>query len=288
LAFANMNVNPNSSLRIIRQLSDPYDSGTYYVRAVVRNSATGDVLDTIDLTDSGSQRFVGTYQTGADASGSGFYIDVTTYVFTDAGYTTASENYSIESNVYHVIQQWNHAAGLGGGLDVNYEKVRRIVQEELGKLVIPEPIQPRDLTPELLGIERRLKESVGAIKIPEQKEVDLEPVKQEVRSSVDNAINTLLLAVDAKEVTPATDLTALEAEVASIRTTELNALATELTALRERLDAVLALKEQQDNDVALARNKALEFVDTLSGRTRKEEPDPEELRRARARKLMGV
>jgi hypothetical protein len=283
-----MNVNPNSSLRIIRQLSDPYDSGTYYVRAIVRNSATGDVLETINLTDSGSQRFVGSYHTGADGSGNGFYIDVTTYVYTDAGYTTASESYQVESNVYHVIQQWNHAAGLGGGLEVNYEKVRRIVQEELGKLVIPEPIVPRDLTPELLGIERRLKESVGAIYIPEQKEVDLEPVKQEVRSSVDNAINTLLLAVDAKEVTPATDLTALEAEVASIRATELNTLATELSALRERLDTVLVQKEEQDNNVAKARDTALEFVNILSGSKRKEEPDPEELRRARARKLMGV
>jgi DNA repair exonuclease SbcCD nuclease subunit len=214
-------------------------------------------------------------------------IDVTTHVYTDAGYTTASENYSIESNVYNVIQQWNHAAGLGGGLDVNYEKVRRIVQEELGKLVIPEPIVPRDITPELLGIERRLKESVGAIKIPEQKEVDLEPVKQEVRSSVDNAINTLLLAVDAKEVTPATDLTELEAEVA-LRGTELNALATELRALRERLDTVLAQKAEQDDSVSKARDTALEFVNTLSGRKREEEPDPEELRRARARKLMGV
>lgn len=281
-----MNVNPNTNLRIVRQLSDPTDVGTNYVRAVVRNSATGAVLDTVNLTDEGGQRFSGYYHTDADPSGVGYYIDVTTTVYTDAGYTTKSENYQVESNTYHVIQQWGPGMGLGGGTDVNYEKVRRIVQEELGKLNIEIPT-PRDITPELLGVERRLKESVGAIKIPEQKEVDLEPVLQEVRTSVDNAINTLLLAVDAKEVTPPTDLTEVLEAIATIRDVDLTGATQAVRELIEPMQALLSRQQTVEDSINTSQEAAQEFLGKLSTR-KKAEPEEDDLRKARARKLLGI
>lgn len=282
-----MNVNPNANLRIVRQLSDPYDVGTNYVRAVVRNSATGSVLETLDLTDEGSQRFSGFHHTSADPSGVGFYIDVTTTVYTDAGYTTKSENYQVETNTYHVIQQFGPGMGLGGiGADVNYEKVRRIVQEELAKLVIPEPVTPPDLTPVLLGVEQRLTKSVGAIKIPEQKEVDLEPVMQEVRSSVDNAINTLLLAVDGKEVTPPTDISPVLEAINDFKATDLQAGINAIQGILEPLEGLLARQDDVEGKMETTRQAAQEFLGTLS--TKKKQEPEEDMTRVRARKLLGI
>lgn len=286
MAFANMNVNPNTNLRIVRQLADPYDLGTNYVRAVVRNSATGAVLDTVNLTDEGSQRFSGFYHTNADPSGVGYYIDVTTTVFTDAGYTTKSENYQVETNTYHVIQQFGPGMGLGGGADVNYEKVRRIVQEELAKLVIPEPVTPPDLTPVLLGLEQRLTKSVGAIKIPEQKEVDLEPVMQEVRTSVDNAINTLLLAVDGKEVTPPTDISPVLEAINDFKATDLQAGINAIQGILEPLEGLLARQDDVEGKMESTRQAAQEFLGTLS--TKKKQEPEEDMTRVRARKLLGI
>lgn len=285
-----MNINPNTNLRIVRQLADPYDLGTNYVRAVVRNSATGAVLETINLTDEGSQRFAGYYHTDADPSGVGYYIDVTTTVYTDAGYTTKSENYQVEAKTYNVIQQFGPGMGLGGGgADVNYEKVRRIVQEELAKLVIPEPATLPDLTPVLLGLEQRLTKSVGAIKIPEQKDVDLEPVLQEVRSSVDNAINTLLLAVDAKEVTPATDISPVLEAINDFKATDLQAGINAVQGILEPLEGLLERQRTVEASIDTSQQAAQEFLGTLSNRKKVEpEVSPEELSRARARKLFGL
>lgn len=284
-----MNINPSSPLRIVRQLSDPSDVATYYVQAVVRNSASGTVLETINLTDNGDQRFTGTYQTGPDGSGNGFYIDVTTTVYTDAGYTTKSGNYGIEAETYHVIQAWSHALGGGGGFspDVNYEKVRQIVQEELGKLEKPEPPVIPDLMPELLRLEQRLTASVGAINIPEQKEVDLEPVLQEVRTSVDNAINTLLLAVDSKEVTPETDLSSVLSAIEGLPNEEL------VNAAKQLSEAVNTIKEILDTqeDVSQMKQAAEEFMSRVSPRTLdvgKKKEEPQDANLLRARKLLGA
>ena len=284
-----MNINPQSTLRIVRQLADPSDAGTYYVQAVVRNSATGATLETINLTDAGDQRFTGSYNVPGDASGNGFYIDVTTTVYTDAGYTTKSGNYGIEAQTYHVQQAWNHAMGIGGGADVNYDKVRRIIQEELAaqeKLEIPEA---KDLTPEMLGMERRIKDAVSqavaSIQFPAQKEPDLQMVVNTLRAAIDDALNTTLIAVDQKDVTPQTDLAPVLQAVENLPIPQIVEATQNLNQLVQTLQELVNTQQ----DVSQMKAAAEEFMKKVSPRTINVPKErPEDAMQLRARRLLGV
>ena len=284
-----MNINPQSTLRIVRQLSDPSDSGTYYVQAVVRNSATGATLQTINLTDEGDQRFTGSYQTPADGSGNGFYIDITTSVYTDDAYTTLSTDYSRDTQTYHVQQAWSHAMGIGGGADVNYDKVRNIIREELAaqeKMEIPET---KDLTPEMLGMERRIKDAVSqavaSIQFPEQKEPDLPMVIDTLSADIDDAINTLLIAVDQKDVTPQTDLTPVLEAVENLPIPQIVEATQNLNQLVQTLQELVNTQQ----DVTEMKAAAEEFMKKVSPRSIKvPKESPQDAMQLRARKLMGI
>lgn len=176
---------PAETFIITRQLEDPADTNTYYLRAYVRNAKSDTLLDTIDLTDKGSQRFRGNWDVPQDGSGLGFYVTILVKVFTDSGYTTESPLYARTEQQYLIQQRWNTALGGGGGVDINYKKVRRIIQEELEKL--PQPIRPKDI--DLVPILERIRENyekISNIKIPSQKEIDLGPIARIVeRSNMD-------------------------------------------------------------------------------------------------------
>ena len=135
-----LQLRPTESFPITRQLDDPSDSNTYYVRAYIRNAATDDLLDTIDLTDQGDQRFTGAWEVQVDGKGEGYYVTVLSKVFTDSGYTTESKRYARSQQQFLVQERWNRfLGGAGGGADIDYKKVRKIIQEELKKLKLPEP-----------------------------------------------------------------------------------------------------------------------------------------------------
>jgi len=163
-------LDPQEIFVICRQLDDPTDTNKYYVRAYIRNAKTDELLDTVDLTDQGDQRFRGEYQVPADVSGEGFYITITTKVYTDSGYTNESPNYAREENQYLVQKRYNPILGSGGGDHTDYKKVRKIVQEELKKVRIPKA----DLGPVI--------KTIKGIKIPKQKEIDLTWIGKEINS----------------------------------------------------------------------------------------------------------
>ena len=284
-----MNVNPQSTLRLVRQLSDPTDTGTYYVQAVVRNSATGATIATVNLTDEGSQRFSGSTTTPPDGSGNGLYIDVTTTVYTDNGYTTKSTNYGIEANTYFVHQQWNHAAGLGGGLEVNYDKIRRLIKEELDAQEKQEIPEQRDLTPEMLGMERRIKDAVqqavASIQFPAQVQPDLDRVIMNVNDKVEEAINTLLIAVDQKDVTPETDLMPVMQAIDNLPIPAIVEATQNLNQLVQTLQELVNTQQ----DVTEMKAAAEEFMKKVSPRTIKvPKENPQDAMALRARKLLGV
>lgn len=188
---------PQQSFTVVRQIANHTDSGTYYVRAVIRNAYTDDLIATLDLTSRGSQRFSKNWQVPADSSGQGFYISIVTSVYTDSGYTTKSENYGDEENTHLVAELWPHGRG-GGGVD--YFTIRRIVKEEIEKIPKPEPV----IIPEFPKIEMRWEDVLGKIdevkkKIKPQEKVDF--------SEVMELMHKTMKAVEDKEVTPATELT---------------------------------------------------------------------------------
>lgn len=200
-----MNLQPQAYFTVVRQIANHTDSATYYVRAVVRNAFTDETIATLDLTDKGSQRFKKDWMVPADTSGQGFYISIVTSVYTDSGYTTKSENYGDEENTYLVQER---VMRLGGGGGISAADVRRVVQEELANLPKPEKVTipeytPTNLAPVLTAISG-VKDAVASITIPtpeKPEKVNLAPVL--------SALDAVKAAIEAKDVTPETDLSPL-------------------------------------------------------------------------------
>lgn len=206
-----MILQPQEYFTVVRQIGDPNDSNTYFVRAVIRNARTDAVIETINLTDRGSRRFSLPWQVPADPSGQGFYISVLTTVYTDSGYTTKSDIYSEEMESYLVDNRFRNLGGGGGGDDVNYTKIRAIFEETIQKFFFTEKGEFKflpDLSPisralSSLGLSKLsewmfkttnklnaisvkseiLREQINGIEIPEFEKTDLTPVL--------NAINGL-------------------------------------------------------------------------------------------------
>lgn len=207
-----MILQPGNSFTIVRQIGNHLDTDTNYVRAVIRNAYTDAVIDTLDLTDKGSQRFKKDWQVPQDTSGQGFYISVITSVYTDSGYTTKNPNYADEENTYLVQNRVPLGRSGGGGVD-SYT-VRQIIKQEIEKT-----IQPLDSLYGAIGaLQRevnripkelaadRADEVIGAVKaIPESPKVDLAPVISAVKETI--------RAVETKEITPPTDLSPLIEQV---------------------------------------------------------------------------
>ena len=131
-----MLLNPQKSFTVVRQIANHIDTGTYYVRAVIRYAYTDVLITNLDLDLKGDQRYSKNWQVVADPSGQGTYISIVTSVYTDAGHTTKSENYGDEENTYRVFDDMSPAMKGGGGLDTR--TTRRIVEESLEKIKFPE------------------------------------------------------------------------------------------------------------------------------------------------------
>lgn len=188
---------PQVAFPIVRQIANHTDSTVYYVRAVVRNAA-GDTIDTVNLASQGDQRYQTSWRVPADTSGQGAYISIVTSVYTDSGYTTKSENYGDEETTYLIFDRVMPAMRGGGGGSLSRRDIRDVIAEELDKRT-PEPIkfpkQPEMRWSEVLTAIREATEAIRAI--PTDK-VDL--------SGVLRSIEALAAKIDAKEVTPETDL----------------------------------------------------------------------------------
>ena len=159
---------PNSTFKIVWQISVPGDSTTYYPQAVIRKSLDGSLLDTVNLTLESTGRYSANWIVPGDASGLGTQIDITVIAYTDSGHTTASQNYSEENVVYNIFDLLGQVRA-GGGID--YLEVQKIVAREIGKavgaLVIPDHTQPiGKLGAEVKGLAEALGEvndSIGGI-----------------------------------------------------------------------------------------------------------------------------
>lgn len=195
-----MILQPQKNFTVVRKLSNHTDATTYYVRAVVRNALTDDILATLDLVKkTGEQRYTKDWQVPADASGQGLQITIETSVYTDSGYTTKSDNYGDEI-ADHIIR--NDSRRLGGGGGVDAFTIRSIVEEELDKRT-PAPIEfPEIPTPK--EYEMRWDEVFGAI--AELRDA-IDHIPKTNLEAVYNGLDTLQRAIADKEVTPPTDLT---------------------------------------------------------------------------------
>lgn len=117
---------------VVRQIADHTDATVYYVRAVIRNAYTDEIIETLDLTSKGSQRYKKDWKIPADPSGEGFYVSIVTSVYEDSGHTTKSSLYGDEENTYMVIDKPIQRGG--GGSGISARMVREIFTEEFQKI----------------------------------------------------------------------------------------------------------------------------------------------------------
>ncbi len=171
-----MQLKPREYFTIARGLEDHTDNTVYYVRATIRNARTDVLLDTVDLVNQGdNHRYSTAWQVPADSSGEGFYVLITTSVYTDAAYTTKSTAYADKYDEHLVAERINPNLAQSGGSDINYKKIREIIKEEVANAEKPKEV---DFTPIIQAIQ-----SIPEVEIPEypeQKETDLSPLSNAI------------------------------------------------------------------------------------------------------------
>ena len=168
-------IRPGEYLPISRQIADSSDSTTYYVRSYIykRKGSVEVLLDTIDLEDKGSQRFSYNYQVPQDADD--YYLSIITKVFTDSGYTTLSDMYGATEETHLVAERWGLQFGSGGGeAQINYNKIKKIITEEIGKIEKPQEQKEIDLSSLINRLERIYK--LVDVEVPKLETVNLAPV----------------------------------------------------------------------------------------------------------------
>ncbi len=196
-----MQLRPGEKFTIVRQLDNPADVNTYYPQAIIRDSKTDVIIDTLDLDDKTGQRFTKIWEVISDSSGEGRYVDIETRIYTDALHTTMSTTYGIESETYLIAERPNQL-GQGGGdtPDIDYKKISKIVADAQVK---PEKVS---LAPVMTKIDELISEVQGQQKI---ESVDLQPLHdaiQAITKSIEASQALIVKAIDDKEVTPGTDL----------------------------------------------------------------------------------
>lgn len=230
---------PKENFVIVRTIQDPGDSTTYYVKAVVRNSKTDAIIDTVYLEDKGNRRFTKLYQVPMDVSGLGMFIDITTSVYTDSNYTTYSTTYGEENETYLIFDRFARIGGGGGGADVDYPKIKKLITEGLGSIK-PVTVTPTDLTPILKRLDtidkcvNEIEKSVNEMEMPEGEKVDLTPVLNAIETAKQSVLGAIPEPFDLSSIEGNLNLLASEERVEEMENSKES-----FSLLREELADVL-------------------------------------------------
>lgn len=226
-----LQLQPQGEFTVVRQIANHIDTDTYYVRAVIRYAYTDVLIENLDLTSRGSQRFSKNWRAPADVSGQGYWISIVTSVYTDSGYTTKSENYGDEENTYLVQERvlGSLKSGAGGGLDMR--TTRRVVSEEIAKIKFPEQKEYDNKFSELSKGLEDIKALVGSLPAENN---DLSPIKTK--------LDTLSQEIKTKPITPKTDLTKIEKQLSGITKDTYN-LITETTKIKKDTSELIGDKK---------------------------------------------
>src|SRR5437016_8412844 len=198
-------ISPGEPFDVFYFVRNPLDSTTYYVRAKIYDVRTGELLDTIALTQSSinARLFIKTVQAPPDSSGYGRNIVAIASVYTDSAFTLQSDAYE-EQEQYYLIKAV--APMLGGG-GVDYRALREMMEEVVSKKLaaLPKPADAPEFPAEaLFGAIGALQREINRV----PKEIDLPEVSVSLK-----AIQEAISAIPQPEKT---DLSALTDAVNSI------------------------------------------------------------------------
>lgn len=123
-----MQLSPSQVIPVSYSTTIPGDTTLYFVQAVLRDTQSSTILQTLNLSrvSSTPNRYTGSFSPVSDPSGLGRPVDVTISVYTDSGHTTLSQNYQITQYNYVVLQPWIQNLGVGGGMNIDYEKLQKM------------------------------------------------------------------------------------------------------------------------------------------------------------------
>lgn len=234
-----MQLSPREIFTVFRILDDHTDGTTYFVRAVIRNARTSELIATVNLTkQSGVQEYKQDWQVPADTSGLGFYITVVTSVYTDSGYTTKSTDYGDEGATY-LIDVRKKSTGGGGGVGVDYEKLKKIFEEAVRPL-IREGYDDSELLKKIEKTKQSMLEAVKSIDIPEP--IDPIPATQRALETAIKRISGDIAKIKIKDPEKPDFSEILES---------INELSTELSTMKEAIVSSNDLRAIKD-DIKLA------------------------------------
>lgn len=194
-----MQVEPQNTIPLLYQITDPSDSTVYYIRAVVYDSLTRNVLSTNNLVSRGGGLWSSTAIAPVDSSGLGRHIHVIIRVYTDSGYTTLSSLYNQQIDKYLVKSSVRLGAGGGGsGQDIDYDKIRKIVvavlTEKEKEKEPPEPVDLSEIDTKLSPLFKAIDAIKSKLNEPE-KPLNVSPIIEKV----ENIKKEIIAAIDAIE-----------------------------------------------------------------------------------------
>ncbi|MFA4833577.1 MAG: hypothetical protein WC619_01870 [Patescibacteria group bacterium] len=169
-----LQLHPGEKFIIVRGIEDHSDSRTYYVQAVIRNADSDVILKTVNLTDKGDgHRFSAEWYVPQNP-GQGFYIIITTSVYTDSGYTTKSGNYGDKYDTYLVQERLTRMDMPMGGADISYKKIEAIIK----KVVDERKMQgiPKVNLENVLNQLSRINDFLSNLKIPAAEKFNYEKI----------------------------------------------------------------------------------------------------------------
>lgn len=120
-------ITPQTQDALFYEISQTYDTSTYYVQAVVKNLITQEIVGTYNLDQIAPLVWHKGWTTPPDNSGSGSFYVVNYTVYEDSSYTTVSANYGQKAEYLRSIQPWTLGqSGSGGGFYNPEMDLRRI------------------------------------------------------------------------------------------------------------------------------------------------------------------
>jgi hypothetical protein len=199
-------ISPAEAFDVFYFLRNHTDGATYYVRGVVYDVRTGEILATTNLDQSATNArlFIKTLQAPPDPVGIGRNIVAIATVYTDSGYSAKSPDYE-EQEQYFLIKASLPFYG-GGGVDMR--AMRELVQEEIAAAVskLPKPQSLPDMPFEaVFG-------AIGAL----QREINRIPKETADDAPVLAAIADLKTAIDALPPPETTDLAPVQDDLSTI------------------------------------------------------------------------
>ncbi len=188
---------PHEKFPISYIISDPTDTNTYYVQAVITDARSGNVIDTVNLTDNGDRTFSYNWTVPVDGGGEGRYINIKVSTYTDSGYTTKSTRYEEMLDTYLIQERVNPNLGMGGGgVDIDYKKIEKIIDKKLRgydqkkefnkvlKAILPLEVIVKNLNYKLEATERglinKIEKSVETLPTPEK--INLKPTEKRIKN----------------------------------------------------------------------------------------------------------